>query len=132
MTGRTLIAAGLAVGGLVLALALVSRGVGPWAPPPTVLADASAVALDTIDVRRRRVRASVNGIVAEIREGDRVWLSTDGGQVELALPEAEAVAVEDRLLVEGRLRDRRGRRVLEVESWVVVDATVRPPAAPER
>lgn len=129
MSGKAIAAAVLGVGGLVLALWFLSREVGPFAAEPVALADASAVTLDTVAVRGRRIEASINGIVVEVRTDGDVRLAVPGGTVELRMPETAEVAVEDRLLAAGRLRSRGGRRYVEVDAWSVVEATVRPPAA---
>jgi len=127
MRARTAAAALLGLGGLAVGLAL-------WAGELTAsdsavtLADASALTLDTVAVRGRRVEASLNGTVVEIGDDGRILLALADGAVELRLPEAGALRVEDRVLAVGRLRARRGRRYIEADAWVVVTGDARPPA----
>ena len=128
MSGPRLGAAiALSVVGLVTAVFLLSREVGPFRLPgaePLLLVDASATALDTVSLRGRRVTATLNGTVVENAPDGSVWLETGEDAFRLTFPEAVDVAVEDRILAVGRLRGRGGRRWVEVTAWSVVDGHV--------
>ena len=132
MTARVL-ALLLGLGGLVAAVALLARDVGPMAPAEqrVRLLDPTAGTLDTVSVRGRRVEASVGGRVAEI-DAETVWLTLGGDAFPVRFPEPHGLAVEDRVLAEGRLRARGGRRWLAVRSWSRVTTSVTtPPLAPD-
>ncbi|MGB3542891.1 hypothetical protein [Rubrivirga sp.] len=119
----------LGLGGLGVALGLLSRGSGPLATPESrvVLEDATATTLDTMAFRGRTIEASVRGIVVQI-DAQSVWVTTGDDAFPLRL-DAPDLEVEDHLLAVGRLRGRGGRRWLEVRSWSVLEAEVLPPGA---
>ncbi len=135
MTLRLVLATLLGVGGLAVALGLLARQSGPLAYPDArpVLSDATPAVLDTVDVHGRIVEASMDGIVTEIDTRGDVWLATGGDAFALRLPEGHGLAVEDHLLVTGRLRARGGRRWLAVTAWthVVAEVATQPPFPPE-
>lgn len=95
------------------------------------LADVSAADLDTVSVDGRRVDVSLSGIVTQVGPGDEVWLSVGGDAAALRFPEGAVVEVEDHLLVVGALHSWRGRRWVDVSGWSQVEASVRPPSAPD-
>ncbi len=131
MSGRLALATALGVGGLALAAALLSHDLGPFAQPASRVAvpDATAAVLDTLTVRGRRVRASLEGTVVQVGPGDEVWLDAGGDALPLRFDADPGLEVEDRVLAVGRLRERRGRRWVAVESWARVETSVRPPPA---
>ena len=95
------------------------------------LADLSAAELDTVSVEGRRVDVSLGGIVTQVGTGADVWLTVGGDAVALRFPEGTSVEVEDRLLVVGALHAWRGQRWVDVAAWSHVEASVRPPSAPD-
>ena len=117
----------LGLGGLTLALVLTAR---QSSDPDRRLevVNATASQIDTVRVSGRIVEVSLGGQVVQVGPGDRVWLSTGGDAVALRFPTGVAIAVEDHLLVQGRLRARRGRRWVEVRDWVSVEPAVAAPA----
>ena len=129
---RRALALALGVGGLALAAALVARqqGVVGLSRPRVALVDATAADLDTVTVRGRIVQASVGGTVAQVDGDGEVWVWAGGDAFPLRFDEPPALAVEDRVLATGRVRARRGRRWLDVASWVRVEPAVETPPAP--
>ena len=120
VSGRTLVAVGVSLAGLGAGLSLGLRQHGPWRHPeaaPLILVDPDAALLDTVRLRGRRVSASLSGTVQAVGAEGTVWLGEGDGAIPLSFDHDPAVAVEDRLLVTGRLRSRGGDRWLEVEGW---------------
>ncbi len=130
---RTAFAAVLGGLGLALGIALLATqtGVTGGASPQVHLEDATAAQLDTVSVRGRVVQVSMDGVVTQLDADGRVWLGAGGDAFPLRFPEAPGVAVEDRVLVTGRLRARGGQRWLAVTDWARVHTEVRPPPSPQ-
>ena len=128
MNGKAILAGLLGLGGLAAGGWLLLRETGTVGER-VHLTDATAAELDTTSVRGRRVEVSLDGTVAQIGPGDDVWLDTGRDAVALRFPEADGLEVEDRLLAVGHLRSWRGRRWVDVASWVRVETAVRPPSA---
>ena len=80
-----------------------------------------------MSVRGQTVEASLGGRVVQIGPHDRVWLDTGRDAFPLRFDDEPELAVEDRLLVTGRVRSRRGARWLEVHDWVRVEPAVTAP-----
>ena len=118
----------LGLGGLVAAALLIGQeqrtGDAPTSPP-TELGAATPRQLDTLAFRGRRIEASLGGWVSEVAPDGRVWLGSDAQAFPISLPDTVRVAVEDRLLVTGRLRARGGRRWLEAQEWTHVRGMAR-------
>lgn len=112
---------------VVAVAAYVARDQGTFGPRVEVGA-ASAAGLDTIAVAGREVRASLDGVVAQVDAPDRLWLVAGGDAFPLRFEVPHGLAVEDRVLAAGRVRAWRGRRWLAVEAWSHVVAAVEPPA----
>ena len=128
---RTALLTSLGVGSAVLVAVLAARQSGVIGParPRLHLNDATAAVLDTVTVRGRTVEASLGGRVVQVGPGEQVWLDTGRDAFPLRFDDEPGLAVEDRVLVTGRVRARRGARWLEVGSWVrVVPAVAAPPA----
>ncbi|WP_412067772.1 hypothetical protein [Rubrivirga sp. IMCC43871] len=130
MTVRHVAAGVIGLAGLALAIVLLARESGPLASleARVLVPDATAVLLDTIAVRGRRVEASLDGHVAEIGADGTVWLSVAGDAFPLRIDDGHGLDIEDRVLAVGRLRARGGRRWLDVSAWSVVVADVRAPS----
>lgn len=123
LDGRGLATGLLALIGLATALVLFVKeqrtGETPSAPP-LELGTASPALLDTLAFRGRRIEASLGGWVSEVDPHGVVWLGSDALAFPVKLPDSARVAVEDRLLVTGRLRGRGGRRWIEARAWTPV------------
>ena len=113
----------LGLGGLAAAALLIGQeqrsGTAPTSPP-VELGAATPRQLDTLAFRGRRIEVSLGGWVSEVAPDGRVWLGSDAQAFPVSLPDSVDVAVEDRLLVTGRLRGRGGQRWLEAEHWTHV------------
>lgn len=124
-----------AIGGLGVALAvalMVRQSGGVGGRQARVEMDAATAAqLDTVAVRGRVVRVSMDGLVTQIDAEGEVWLGAGGDAFPLRFPSDPEVSVEDHLLVTGRLRARGGQRWLAVSDWVRIRAQVMPPPNPE-
>ena len=129
---RRALALGLAAGGVLLALVLVGQQQGVIGPaqPRVELAGATAAVLDTVTVRGRVVTASVDGVVSQVDGDGAVWVVSGGDAFPVRFDDAPGLAVEDRVLVTGRVRARGGRRWLDAQSWARVVTSVAPPPGP--
>ena len=121
--------AGVAGAALVAVLALWQvADRGPFAEltaEPVTVHDAEAGRLDTLRLRGRAVTASVDGTVTEAEPGGRLRLDLGDGPFSLRVPDGDSLAVGDRVLAVGRVREWRGRRWLDVDAWTVVVITAR-------
>ena len=115
--------------GVALAVALAVRQPGGAGGERVEVPDATAAVLDTVAVRGRIVRASVDGWVVQVGRDGEVWVSSGGDAFPVRFPPEAELEVEDRVLVTGRLRARGGRRWLAVTSWARVEPSV--PAPPD-
>jgi hypothetical protein len=133
MSWKAVLAVLLGLGALGLGAWLLARETGAVGTR-VHLADVTAASLDTTSVRGRRVEVSLGGVVTQIGPGEDVWLDTGRDAIALRFPGADAppairLEVDDRLLAVGQLRAWRGRRWVDVASWVQVETVVRPPSA---
>ena len=115
----------LAALGLLVAAALLGRESLDAAMAPVDLGSTTPAYLDTVAFRGRRLSASLGGYVADVQAPTELWIADDGDAFRVVFPEPPALDVEDRVLVVGRLRGRRGRRWLEARSWTPVVGSAR-------
>lgn len=105
---------------LLLALLLAGcRGddAVPDTPGALDLTATTVSALDSLAASGAQV--SVNGRVADQREGERMLTLDDGtGLVRVELPETLPMLVGQRLFVQGTLRQEDGRPVLYAAEWL--------------
>ena len=105
---------------LLLALLVGCRSderAAPGEPGELDLTSTTVSALDSLAAAGAQV--SVNGRVADQREGERVLTLDDGtGLVRVELPEALPMLVGQRLFVQGTLRREDGRPVLDAAEWL--------------
>lgn len=116
------IAAGLAVAA-VLTAALW------WAEPFSDRVDlgpASVAMLDTVRVDGRVVVASLDGTVQGTSDDGTVFVGTSDRAFAVRGAAADSLAVEDRVLVVGRVRGGAGGRFLDTEALVHVVGADRP------
>lgn len=97
------------------ALACALAACRPEAPP----APADASALDALARAAPDTAVSVAGVVADPGDGRTVLLDDGTGTIRVAMPEAVALRLGQRLMAVGRLRrDADGRIVLDAEEWL--------------
>ncbi len=100
------------------AVALVCVGAGLLLvryPPPRAfhLDGASLARIDTVTLDGRRVSVSIDAVVQAVGADGQVWIGTADHAVEVRGVGPDSLAVEDRVLVDGRLREDEGDRWLD-------------------
>ena len=100
------------------AVALACASAGLWLvrhPPPRVLHldGASITRIDTVALAGRRVSVSLDAVVQAVGADGQVWVGTADHAVEVRGVAPDSLAVEDRVLVDGRLRESESERWLD-------------------
>lgn len=114
-------------------MACVAAGLWLIRHPParTVHLDGVPLAqIDTVALGGRRVSVSLDAVVQAVGADGEVWLGSADHAIEVRGVAHDSLAVEDRVLVDGRLRERDGERWLDAA--VVTRVTGGPLAAPRR
>lgn len=117
--------------GFGVAAAVLAAAVALWRYPEPLsdrvnIGAAGVAVLDTVSLAGRRVTASLDGTVQAVGPDGTVWVGTDDHAFAVRGDAADSLAVEDRVLVVGLVRDDQEGRYLDAEAVAHIVTQVQP------